>query len=241
MFSALSNEMLVLAGTAASIGFVHTLIGPDHYVPFVMMGKARKWSVTKTTLITAACGLGHVLSTVVLGSIGIALGVALTRLESVTDLQGKLAAWALIAFGATYFVWGLRIALKARPHTHRHQHEDGIVHEHTHTHYGVHLHVHEKDGVKSLTPWILFILFVLGPCEALIPVLMFPAAQSSMLGVVFVTSVFALTTLVTMVGAVFVLSWGAAYVPTGKFERYTHAMAGAAICMCGLMIQFLGV
>lgn len=233
--------MLILAGTAASIAFVHTLIGPDHYLPFVMMGKARKWSATKTALITAACGLGHVCGTVVLGSIGIALGIAVTHLETVTNTQGHLAAWALIAFGATYFVWGLRNALKSRPHTHRHVHEDGSVHEHTHTHFGTHLHVHDKEGAKSLTPWILFIIFVLGPCEALIPVLMFPAAQSSVFGVIFVTSVFALTTLVTMVGAVFLLSWGVAHVPTGRFERYTHAMAGAAICSCGLIIQFLGV
>ena len=42
--------LLVL--TAASIGFVHTLLGPDHYLPFVAMGAARRWSTRKTLWIT---------------------------------------------------------------------------------------------------------------------------------------------------------------------------------------------
>jgi nickel/cobalt exporter len=182
--------MLVLAGTAASIGFIHTLLGPDHYLPFVMMGRARQWSAMKTALITAACGVGHVLSTVLIGSIGIGLGIAVTQIEGVNAVQGELAAWALIAFGAMYFVWGMRHAFKAHTHTHAHRHEDGRVHEYTHTHYGAHMHVHEGEADKGITPWVLFVIFLLGPCEALIPVLMFPAAQSSLTGVVFVNGVF---------------------------------------------------
>ena len=39
--------MILLLGTAAFIGFFHTLPAPDHYLPFVVMGKARKWSIAK--------------------------------------------------------------------------------------------------------------------------------------------------------------------------------------------------
>ena len=41
------KELTVLLISAASIGFFHTLFGPDHYLPFIVMGKARKWSVKK--------------------------------------------------------------------------------------------------------------------------------------------------------------------------------------------------
>jgi hypothetical protein len=37
-------ELKALILTAASIGFFHTLLGPDHYLPFIMMSWARKWS-----------------------------------------------------------------------------------------------------------------------------------------------------------------------------------------------------
>ena len=35
--SLLSPEMFVLLASAASVGFLHTLLGPDHYLPFVSM------------------------------------------------------------------------------------------------------------------------------------------------------------------------------------------------------------
>ncbi len=90
--------------TAGSIGFIHTVIGPDHYLPFIMMGRARKWSAVKTAFITFFCGLGHILSFVVLGLIGITLGIGVMKLEAMEVFRGNIAAWALIAFGFTYFV-----------------------------------------------------------------------------------------------------------------------------------------
>jgi len=75
------SEIAILAGTAATIGFVHTILGPDHYLPFIVLSKARQWSSVQTVMITFLCGVGHVLSSVVLGFIGIALGIAVFKLE----------------------------------------------------------------------------------------------------------------------------------------------------------------
>ena len=63
----MDQSILLLMWTAATIGFIHTLAGPDHYLPFVMMARARQWSQRKTLWITLLCGIGHVLSSVVLG------------------------------------------------------------------------------------------------------------------------------------------------------------------------------
>ncbi len=38
----MDDELILLAGTAAIVGFLHTITGPDHYLPFIVMGKARK-------------------------------------------------------------------------------------------------------------------------------------------------------------------------------------------------------
>ena len=62
----MTNELRLLVLTAASLGFVHTVLGPDHYLPFTVLAKARKWSISKTAVITCLCGAGHVLSSVVL-------------------------------------------------------------------------------------------------------------------------------------------------------------------------------
>lgn len=237
----MSQELSILLITAASIGFFHTLLGPDHYLPFIVMARARKWSRVKTMWITLLCGIGHIGSSILLGIVGVALGVLVTKLEGVESFRGGLAAWALIAFGLAYFVWGLRRALKNKPHKHLHVHENGVNHNHKHVHAKEHAHVHEKEGAANVTPWILFTIFVLGPCEPLIPILMYPAAKSSFPGLVLVTAVFGTVTIATMLGVVLISSLGVNLLPFGRLERYTHALAGATIFLCGMAIQFLGL
>jgi nickel/cobalt exporter len=236
-------DLNLLVLTAISIGFVHTLIGPDHYLPFVAMSKARNWTRRKTMLVTAACGVGHVLGSIVLGLVGIAVGAALHRLEWIEGLRGDLAAWALTAFGLVYMAWGLKRAWRDREHSHEHVHADGTRHRHTHAHHtrDEHLHVHiqvDTDSARSLTPWALFIVFILGPCEALIPLLMYPAAQHSWWGIALVVVAFAITTILTMLAIVYVAVRGLERLPLKAAERYTHALAGAALSICGLGIVF---
>lgn len=233
------NESIMLLGvTAASIGFFHTLLGPDHYLPFIVMRKARKWTMARTMVITFLCGLGHVLGSVILGLVGVAFGLALGRLEAFEAFRGNLAAQALIIFGFTYCVWGIHRALKNKPHTHVHVHDGAVEHTHEHAHSHGHAHAH-ADKAHYVTPWVLFTVFVLGPCEPLIPLIMYPAAQHSMAGVLIVTAIFALATIGTMMTVVLTASWGIGFVRLGSVERFSHALAGAAICASGLAIQFL--
>ena len=238
----MTHEIWLLTLTAASIGLMHTVLGPDHYLPFIVMSKAGKWSRAKTIWVTILCGIGHVGSSIVLGLLGIALGVALHKLVAIEDIRGDYAGWALIAFGFLYMLWGLKRAYKNKPHTHIHVHEDGTYHKHEHLHKQEHAHAHEKEETKvSLTPWILFTVFVLGPCEPLIPLIMFPAAQQSTIGMISVALVFGVITIATMLTIVMVSLWGINLMPFGKMERFTHALAGFAIFASGLAISFLGL
>jgi ABC-type nickel/cobalt efflux system permease component RcnA len=237
----MSKELMMLYITAASIGFIHTLLGPDHYLPFIVMRRARKWSLAKTGLITFCCGLGHIFGSLILGIIGIIFGIAVMKLEAFEAVRGNLAGWALLGFGFAYFLWGLRRAVRNRPHRHLHIHEDSSDHAHLHAHTGEHAHVHQRQAKTNITPWILFTIFVLGPCEPLIPVLMYPAAKQSIAGLIGVTAIFGATTILTMLGIVMIASLGIKVVPFGRLERYAHALAGAAIFFCGAAIQFLGL
>jgi sulfite exporter TauE/SafE len=236
----MNAEIAVLSVTAAAIGFFHTLVGPDHYLPFIVMSRSGKWSQKKTAAVTLLCGLGHVFSSVVLGLIGISIGVAVTSLEAVEGVRGSVAAWLLIGFGFAYFVWGVHRAIKGKMHSHSHAHGGHGDHEHDHAHSGDHTHVHE-DAKRNVTPWILFTIFVFGPCEPLIPILMYPAAKASTSGMILVTAIFSVVTIVTMFAIVMLGTWGMSFAKMGKLERYSHALAGLAICLAGLAIQFLGL
>jgi nickel/cobalt exporter len=237
----MTQELGILLLTAVSVAFLHTLFGPDHYVPFIVMSKAGKWSTIKTIWITILCGIGHVGSSIILGFVGIGFGIAVAHLKSLESIRGNIAGWIVIAFGLVYSVWGIRRAYRNKPHTHWHPHSDGHVHDHTHVHSEEHTHVHENIESPSMTPWILFIIFVLGPCEPLIPILMYPAAQGHTFNVVIVSVVFGIITIGTMLTVVLGSIAGLRLLPTGQFERYTHALAGASILLCGIAIQFLGL
>jgi len=237
----MNQEITLLIITAASIGLLHTLLGPDHYLPFIVMSKARNWSITKTIWITFLCGLGHVGSSVVIGSVGIAMGIGVKNLENAESFRGNLAAWALMLFGLLYFLWGIYRIIKNKPHKHLHFHNDGTTHEHIHVHENSHDHLHNKEKTIKLTPWILFIIFVFGPCEPLIPILMFPAAKENISGLILVTVVFCIVTILTMITIVTGLSYGLNIIPLGKYQKYTHSMAGLAIFLSGAAIVFLGL
>jgi ABC-type nickel/cobalt efflux system permease component RcnA len=231
-------DIQILVWTAISIGFIHTIIGPDHYLPFIMIGKARKWSLSKILWITVLCGIGHVLGSVILGVVGVVLGISVGIIENVESVRGDLASWLLIGFGIAYAAWGFRIGLRAREHTHEHYHE-GQDHQHSHHHLGSHAHIHGNP--KSVTPWALFIIFVLGPCEPLIPILMYPAAQGNWSDLLWVTLAFGLTTIITMTSVVIIISKGLININLGFLDKYTHAIAGLIIALAGLSIKFLGL
>lgn len=233
----------VLLGSAASIGFVHTLLGVDHSLPFVALGRAQGWSLRRTLAVTFGCGVAHVLSSVLLGVIGIGLGFAIEDLVGIESARGDLVAYALIAFGLTYATWATVKALRGQSHTHAHVHADGSVHDHQHDHEREHLHAHEApkpdgSGARQATFWTLFLIFAFGPCEALIPVLMAPAWTHNAAFVAAVVGLFGAVTLATMMGTVAAVWRGLDLAKLRRLgiERWANPVAGAVVASSGGLI-----
>jgi hypothetical protein len=233
--SSLSPSVLA---AAFGVGVAHTLLGPDHYLPFIMLAKARGWSRLRTIGITSVCGLGHIASSLVLGSLGIALGLAIGQIDSMEAGRGPLAAWALVAFGAAYALWGLRHALRKHKGIEAHVHGEAV---HVHSHgLSPHRHEHHEIGANT-TFWTLFIIFVLGPCEPLIPLFALPASQGRWDVAVLTAVVFAFATLVSMVVATLVGLQGLKLLKLGPLERWSHVIAGSVIAAAGLSVLYLGL
>ena len=239
----MGSNLTILTWTAASIAFIHTVVGPDHYLPFIVMARARQWSIAKTSWVTVLSGFGHVISSILLGAVGIGIGVGLNRLEFLESVRGDLAAWLFVLFGLGYMLWGIWRISRNRQHKHEHRHANGTVHVHTHSHENDHPHPkgHDHSHRNNITPWILFTIFFLGPCEPLIPILMYPAAQNSSWGVVQVSIVFGAITILTMLALVLLASYGLNFMRLGKLEKYTHIIAGATILLSGAGMLFLGL
>jgi sulfite exporter TauE/SafE len=283
----MAPDVTLLVLTAASIGLVHTLLGPDHYLPFVALSKARGWSVRRTVAITSVCGVGHLVGSIALGAAGIAAGTALDQLVDIESFRGDVAAWLLFAFGLAYAAWGLKRALRGDAHSHEHFHADGTRHSHHHDHrLAPHLHPHTGDcprrglspipahafdgdsplrgqspgqspaftiervepvrasGLRALltaTPWTLFIIFAFGPCEPLIPVLMYPASHADWPAVIAVGAAFGLATLGTMLSVVLLACRGLQSFDGHRLERWSHSIAGGTITACAAGMLWLGL
>lgn len=237
------DELTILTATAASVGVIHAALGVDHYLPFLAMARARSWSLPRTMAIASACGLAHVAASALVAFVAVAAGWTVSGIERFQELRGDAAGWLLLGFGVAYTVWGLRRAWRNRPHSHWHAHADGTIHQHEHRHRGGHAHPHvaglggSRAGAGGITPWVLFTIFVFGPCEALIPILIYPAARADWWTVVAVLAVFAAATLLTMCLAIFVGHLGLSRLAGGRLERYSHALAGVVLILCGVAIK----
>ena len=236
------TETLILLGTAVSIALIHTIIGPDHYIPFIALSKANNWAVKKTVFIVLLCGAGHVFGSVVLGFAGVALSAGVTSLIDIEDIRGTIATYVLIAFGLVYTIYGIRCAVKNKTHTHTGIDGETVIHSHTFNDTD-HNHNAKKSGASRSAGrfWGLFIFFVLGPCEPLIPLLMYPAATMNIFTLVLVTLSFSVVTIGVMLLMTLLGLKGFKLIKADKLERYAHAMAGCVIMLCGISVLLLPI
>jgi sulfite exporter TauE/SafE len=232
----MSAELSVLLGAAITVACLHTAVGPDHYLPFIALSRSRGWSLWKTVFWTIVCGCGHVWSSVALGLGGAALGWSLSKIRGLENVRGGMAAWAMLGFGLIYGIWGLIRAGQDRRHKHFDVYEDGSVYVYEHSHGEV---VRPRDRHK-VTPWVLLIVFALGPCEPMIPLLFFPAAQHSWLGMGTLILVYTVFTLATMTLMVLSGYFGLRFLRTDSLERYIHALGGLTLFLCGVGMVCLG-
>lgn len=210
--------MVPLLVAAVSVAFFHSL-APDHWLPFVALAKSSRWSMGRLAWITTIAGIGHVLSSLLLGLIGLWAGIAIHHLKGAEAWRGDVGIWLLIGFGVAYVLWGLKHA------------------QHHHPHLSV------EEAVKAYAVrrmWMLMAIMVFGPCEPLIP-LMFVASQQGMPTVWTMSTVFSVVTVAMVVGQSTLSYAGFRLVTAPWVERYAHALAGLVIVLTALFVLATGL
>jgi nickel/cobalt exporter len=215
----MNSAIMPLISIAALTGIVHTLIGPDHYLPFIALAKARSWSRKTTLWITSLCGLGHILSSIMIAYFALGLRASLNSLHIIDSYRSDFAAWALIAFGCVYFIWGLKKLYKEKT-----QAQSIAV-----------------NGKSNLILWSLFVIFVVGPCEPLFFLMTYPSLASNPSAIMLLVGVFGAATMVTMVTVVLSASFGLSFLRNKEIVRFAPVATGAVIMFCGVGIKFLGL
>lgn len=232
----MNTTIWALILSAVSISFIHTASGPDHYLPFIVLSKSKQWSKSKTILLTIVCGFGHVFSSLVLGTIGVFMGWQLNKFAWFQEIRGNISGWALLLFGVIYLIYGVIQTIKNKPHKHFDVLGDDVyVYEHSHGEV-----VMPQSRIK-VTPFVLFMIFVMGPSEPLTPLLFYSGLNRSVTEIVALVVPFALTTVATMLGMVLLGRYGySTFFKTDKLERYMSVVSGAVVTVCGIGMVFLG-
>lgn len=156
-------------------------------------------------------------------------------------MRGSAAAWVLIVFGTLYAAWSF--ARERRGHRHTHMHVGGVVHTHAN---GQAHHHHSDEGAavpdaRVITAWSLFIIFLLGPCEPLIPLLMAPAIDMGVRAAVPVVIAFSVTTVGTMLVLVTLGHYGIKMRAMQRLDAHVGTLAGLAIAVSGVAIQLFRI
>lgn len=189
------------------IAFFHAAL-PTHWLPFVLVGRGQGWGAGKTLTIAAGAGLGHTLSTMLIGLLLTGAGLAFERRFGGTSpwIVGGL----LIALGL-FYLWR-----QAR--------------RHAHAHAKPRLFTSDRAAILALLT-----LVTISPCEAFLPVYL-SGVRYGWLGFALLSLVLAAATMAGMVTFTGLSILGARRLPLGLLERYEAGVLGAALCLLGIGI-----
>jgi len=232
--------LLTIAATGFSVAFLHAAI-PTHWLPFVLVARARAWSTRRALGVTALAGLGHVALTSLLGLLIAWFGFQLE------DFVGRFSPWIaggiLLALSA-YYGWR-QLQGRGICHHHvpggRHQPGEACGHEHQQSHWEVELRESNLGRFPSgdwATVGGLFLMLTLSPCLEFLWFYV-PAVQFGWTGFLVLSGILAVATLTAML----VFTW-LALVGLERFQlrRFEHVEAGllsALFAALGLLILIL--
>ena len=201
-----------LLGGGFAAAFLHAAL-PTHWLPFVLVGRAQRWSLAKNLLAVGAAGLAHIASTVVVGSLIVAAGMALD--EVIAGLMPHLSAVLLFGFGGFYLIKSvIRRPVMAG---------------------GPALDLAEPTVSHGAAFWGLVAVMALSPGEVLLPIYM-SSAQEGVGALALLTLAFALGTILGMTTFTTLARAGASVLKLERWARYEGAILGVALIAIGLLV-----
>lgn len=220
----MSQAGLALVLTTVITALVHTLI-PDHWLPFVLVSRAERWTTRKTVVMTTVSASLHVALSIALGLVVVGAEQGAERaVRGLAERLESLTGWMLIVFGLSYMGWFLL--------------RGGHIHS-----FGIHPHHRPDDPepevrrglLKDISGHTLTFIVGFNPCILVIPC-MYWAAQLNGLTLFAVSLAFAACTIASMVVVTLVGLKGTAGLTSPFLTRYGEAFSGALIALVGLAV-----
>jgi len=227
--------------TAAATAVFHTLI-PDHWLPFVLVGRARGWSGRTTAAVSGLSAMVHTVLSVALGVAALLLGQSVAH--AVGERLERGSGLLLVGFGTVYALWAWRKGGHFHPGgALLHARDEG---GHCDGHEGpasvAHMHYHAddawigKEAGKGAVP--LALIVGLNPCVLVLPIMVATADQGAG-ALALVTMAYSLTTIALMVGLSVAGVVGTRRIPVPAVARHMETASGVLIALCGAVFLLI--
>jgi nickel/cobalt transporter (NicO) family protein len=217
---------------AAGVGFGHAIL-PDHWVPLAVIGRTRRYPLSRVARLSGLAAVAHVLVSLMLGAVIVAVGLQFR--STVQSAQDAIIGVILIATGVGFAL----VELTGLGHSHSHSHDDD---HHEHGHHDHDGHEHELDGQPEIRRGVRGLAAVMVPFGAaaspdltILPV--FLAATTAGAGTAIGSLVvFAVVTIATMLTLTLVATAGGYQIGGEWLERWGNAITAGVLIVIGVLV-----
>ena len=220
-----------LLAAAAGVGFGHAIL-PDHWVPLAVLGRTRRYPLTRIARLSGLAGVAHVLVSIALGAVIIAIGLQFR--STIQHAQDTIIGCILIATGIGFLV----LELTGHGHGHHHDH-DHHHHDHDHDHDD---HTHDNPAGEPTPRRLGGLAAVMVPFGAaaspdltILPVFL-AATTAGIATAVGSVVIFAAVTIGTIVGLTLAAARGGYQIQGEWLERWGNVFTAAVLGIIGLLV-----
>jgi nickel/cobalt exporter len=230
-----------LLAAAAGVGFGHAIL-PDHWVPLAVVGRTRRYPLSRIARLSGLAGIAHVLVSIVLGAVIIAVGLQFR--STVEHAQGTIIGCILIATGIGFLVLEVTGHGHHHDHDHDHAHDD---HDRDHAHDDHDHDDHDRDHddhdasdrpgprLSGLAAVMVPFGAAASPDLTILPVFL-AATTAGVATAVGSLAIFAAVTIGTIVGLTLAAARGGYQIQGEWLERWGNLFTAGVLAAIGLLV-----
>jgi len=212
-----SGTTTALIAAAAGVGFGHAVL-PDHWVPLAVIGRTRRYPLSRVARLSGLAGVAHVFVSLLLGAAIVAIGLQFRSI--VESAQNTIVGAVLVATGIGFLAFELSGYGHGRAHSHGNGHAAG------HSHAG-----RLRGSLAIMVPFGA----AASPDLTILPVFLAAAAVGTGTAIGSLLA-FALVTIATIVGLTLLATLGGYRVRGKWLDRWGNAITAVVLVTIGVLV-----
>lgn len=224
-----------LLAAAAGVGFGHAIL-PDHWVPLAVLGRTRRYSLSRVARLSGLAGVAHVLVSILLGGVIIAIGLQFR--SAIQSAENTIVGSLLIATGVGFVI----VELLGLGHGHSHAHDHDHEHPDPECSDQHEPHEHDQHDDRQRTGRISALAAVMVPFGAaaspdltILPVFL-AAATVGVATAIGSLAIFAAVTIGTIVGLTLAAARGGYEIRGVWLERWGNFFTAMVLVIIGVLV-----